>query len=215
MQERNMKIYIIFLISILTFTSLMAQEKFIEFHGGILIPKDAKTGFIGGASFGRMVDQSVGWGIEINYYRKSYTKEATYQLPSEGQVDPVTVVTEFENATTMLPVYFKLSLLTQIAPGLDLRLSGGLGYEFMWNSVVDHTVNIDESHFYSGFTWLAGAGLSMPVSGATDLFAEINYHHGSPSRDATETAEGLPVHTEVRMSGFMILAGIRLYSIGF
>ena len=210
-----MKKYIIAVVIFLSGTALIAQEKMVEFHAGVLIPKDAKTGFIGGASFGRMVDQSVGWAIEVNYYRRSYTKETTYKQPVEGDVEPVTVVTEAENATTMLPVYLKLVLLTQIAPGLDLRLAGGAGYEFMWNSVTDHKQNIDQSNFYTGFTWLAGAGLSMPISGATDLFTEVNYHSGSPSRNSTETAEGLPVRTEVRMSGFMIRGGIRLYSIGF
>ena len=78
-------------------------------------------------------------------------------------MDPVIVTTEFENSTTMLPVYLKLMLNTQIAPGLDLRLAGGAGYEFMLNSVTDHKQNIDESHFYTGFTWLAGAGLSMLI----------------------------------------------------
>ena len=209
--KNNTLLIILFLFC----TSLLAQDKYFELHGGVLIPKDAKTGFIGGVCFGRMVDQSVGWGIEVNYYRKSYTEEDIYKLPVEGQVEPRIVEIKAENSTTMLPVYFKLSLLTQIASGLDLRLSGGLGYEFMWNSVTDHEQDIDESHYYSGFTWLAGAGLSMPVSGATDLFAEVNYHGGSPSRDAGETAEGYPVRTEVRMSGFMIRGGIRLYSIGF
>jgi hypothetical protein len=199
----------------ISFTTAYAQEKFVEFQGGVLIPNDAKTGFIGGVSFGRMIDQSVGWGIELNYYRKSYSKESTYQLPGEGQVEPVIVTTEFENATTMLPVYLKLMLNTQIAPGLDLRLAGGAGYEFMWNSVTDHKQDIDESHFYTGFTWLAGAGLSMPISMSTDIYLEANYHSGSPSRDATTPVEGLPARTEVDMSGFIIRLGIRLYSIGF
>jgi hypothetical protein len=202
-----------FLIIILCSTSY-AQEKFTEFQVGILMPADAKTGFIGGLSLGRMLDESVGWAVEINYYRKSYTKETKVPQSSQGQVDPVLVTTEIDNATTLLPVFFKLVLNTQIGPRLDLRLTGGAGYEFLWNSVTNYVDNVDDTRYYSGFAWQAGAGLTFPVSRASDLFVEVNYHSGSPSKDEGETELGLPVRTEVDMTGFMVRFGIRLYSFG-
>jgi hypothetical protein len=205
---------ILLLIIILSSTSY-AQYKFAEFQVGLLMPADAKNGFIGGLSFGRMVDESVGWAIEVNYYHRSYIQETKVPQTPQGQVEPFLVTTEIDNSTTLLPLYLKLVLNTQIAPSLDLRLMGGAGYEFMWNNETNYKEKIDDTRFYSGFTWLVGAGLSMPVSRASDLYAEINYHSGSPSKDEGETVDGLPVRTEVDMTGFMVRAGIRLYNFGF
>jgi len=56
--------------------------------------------------------------------------------------------------------------------------------------------------------------LPFPISRSGDLFAEVSYHAGSPSRGEGENAEGLPVRTEVDMSGIMIRGGIRIYDFG-
>jgi len=205
----------ILLVIILLSSSSFAQHKFAEFQVGLLMPADAKTGFIGGLSFGRMVDESVGWAIEVDYYHKSYTQETKVPQTPQGQVDPVLVTTEIDNSTTLLPLYLKLVLNTQVAPSLDLRLTGGAGYEFMWNNETNYKEDKDETRFFSGFTWQVGAGLSLPISRASDLYAEVNYHSGSPSKDEGETVEGLPVRTEVDMTGFLVRVGIRLYNFGF
>jgi hypothetical protein len=194
---------------------LAAQDKFTEFQAGVLMPADAKTGFIGGITVGRMVDESIGWGLEIDYYRKTYTKETTVDSTSTSMVEEHVVQTEIENATTMLPIYFKLILQTQIAPKMDLRVSGGVGYEFMWNSEANYRLKKEESRFYSGFTWQIGGGISFPMSRASDLFLDLSYHSGSPSRAESENKLGLPVRTEVDMSGLMIRAGLKLYTFGF
>jgi hypothetical protein len=194
--------------------SLTAQEKFTEFQAGVLLPADAKTGFIGGLTIGRMVDESIGWGIEVDIYRKTYTKETTVDSTATAMVEEHVVQTEIENATTMLPIYFKIILQTQIASKMDLRIGGGVGYEFMWNSESNYRLNKEDSRFYSGFTWQIGGGLSFPMSRASDLFLDLSYHAGSPSRGESENKLGLPVRTEVDMSGFMIRAGLRLYTFG-
>jgi hypothetical protein len=204
-------LFIFIMLGIMT-GFLYAQTKFSEFQAGVLIPEDAETGFIGGVTFGRMVDESVGWGIEIDYYRKTYIKQTKVPQEEQGQTEPVLVITEIENSTTMLPVYFKLMAHTQLLPKLDLRLGGGVGYEFMWNSVSNYVENKADTRFYSGFTWQAGAGLAMQLSRASDLFLDLSYHGGKPSRGESTNEEGLPVYTEVNMSGFMIRGGIRLYT---
>ena len=195
--------------------SLTAQDKFTEFQVGVLMPADAKTGFIGGITIGRMVDESIGWGLEIDYYRKTYTKETTVDSTSTSMVEEHVVQTEIENATSMLPVYFKLILQTRIAPKMDLRFSGGVGYEFMWNSEANYLLNKEESRFYSGFTWQIGGGTSFAMSRASDLFLDLSYHSGNPSRAESKNKLGLPVRNEVNMSGLMIRAGVKLYSFGF
>ncbi len=208
------KILIIFAV-FATVISLTAQDKFTEFQAGVLMPADAKTGFIGGLTIGRMVDESIGWGIEIDYYRKTYTKETKVDTNTQAQVEESVVQTEIENATSMLPIYFKLIVQTRIASKMDLRVSGGIGYEFMWNSESNFVLNKEESRFYSGFTWQVGGGLSFAMSRASDLFIDLSYHSGSPSRSESKNKLGLPVRTEVDMSGLMIRAGLKLYTFGF
>ena len=207
---------LLLLFVILTAVSMVpAQEKFTEFQAGVLIPADAKTGFLGGLTIGRMVDESVGWGIEIGIYRKTYTKETTVDSTSTSMVVEHTVQTEIENATTMVPLNFKIIVHTQIAPKLDLRAGAGIGYEFMWNSETNYVLHKDDTRFYSGFCWQVGGGLAFPISRASDFFVDLSYHGGSPSRGDTKNSLGLPVRTEVNMSGFMIRGGIRLYTFGF
>jgi hypothetical protein len=112
----------------------------------------------------------------------------------------------------MLPLMVKLVYLTEVAPKLDLRINGGIGYTFLWNTAAFYEEGIEESQFFSGFAWQIGAGISLPVSRAADFFGEINYFSSTPSRDEGETAAGLPKRTEVDMSGFMLRLGIRLYN---
>ena len=210
-----MKKILVFILLLIMFCSLGAQEKFTEFQGGILIPADAKTGFIGGLAFGRMVDESIGWGVELDVYRKTYTKETAVDSTTTSMVEERVIQTEIENATTMIPIFFKIILHTQIAPRLDLRVAGGAGYEFMWNSETNYRLHKDDTRFYSGFTWQIGGGLSLPISRASDFFVDASYHGGKPSRGETKNELGLPVRKEVNMSGFMIRVGLRLYTFGF
>ena len=209
------KLGLFFLILCLITSTGFSQGSFTDFKVGILIPSDAKTGFLGGIGFGRMVDENIGAGLEIGYYGKTYTKETTVDNIQQGQVSTDVIQTEIENSTTLIPVMFHLVFVTKAAPNFDLRFTGGLGYEFMWNSETNYEEGIDETRFYSGFAWQIGIGASFPISRNADLFAETLYHSGSPSRDEGETAFGLPIRSEVDMSGMIFRAGIRLFNFGF
>lgn len=209
------KILLFFVISLLAVNFSYAQQSFTDFKFGLLMPADAKTGYIGGIGFGRMVDENIGAGLELSYYGKTYTKETTVDNTQQGQVQTSTIATEIENSTTLIPILFHLVYVTQAGPNFDLRFTAGVGYELMWNSETNFVENIDETRFYSGFAWQIGGGASFPISRNADLFGEAIYHGGSPSRDEGETAFGLPVRSEVDMSGLMVRLGIRLYNFGF
>jgi hypothetical protein len=193
---------------------LLAQTNFTDIQGGILMPSGAKDGFIGGIAMGRMVDQNIGYGFEVNYYYKSFTQETQVLQEDQGQVNPVEVTTLIDNSTRLLPVYFRLTYNTAISPKFDLRVVGALGYEFMWNSEENNVTNVDETRFYSGFGWYIGGGFAFPISDAADLMAEAAYHSSYPSRSEGENADGLPVRTEIDMSGLMLRLGIRIYRFG-
>lgn len=208
---------ILTILMILIFSAgVFAQGSFTDFKIGLLMPSDAETGFIGGIGFGKMVDEKVGAGLELNYYGKTFTKETKVaEDPATiGTTGSSTYVTEIENSTTLIPIMFNVVLVTQAGPNFDLRFTGGVGYELLWVNENNYQDGYEDTRFYSGFAWQVGAGASIPMSRNSDIFAEAMYHGGSPSKDEGKEL-GLPVRTEVDMSGFMVRLGIRLYNFGF
>ena len=205
------KIMISLLFTMILSASLFAQRAMYEVKFGTLFPQDTETGLILGLGYGQMVDENISWSFEADYFWRTYTKESTVEVTT-GPATTTTVVTEIENATKMLPVLGRITYLTQVAPNLDLRISGGLGYAFLWNSASNYETNTEESDFFSGFAWELGAGLSIPISRAADFYGEFNYFGSVPSKDEGETVEGLPKRTEIDMSGLMLRIGIRLYN---
>jgi hypothetical protein len=202
--------------ALIIFTSfLFSQDKSTEFHIGFLIPKAAKTGFIGGINLGRTIDENISWAVEFNYYGKSYKKETAVAEYDEGSGTVQETLTEIENSITMLPVYFKLIFNTPVSSKLDMRIGGGIGYEVLWNKENNYIDHVHKTRFYHGFTWQIGLGASTQLSRASDLFIDLIYHNGSPSRSEGETIEGLPIRKEVNMSGIIFRIGIRIFSIGF
>jgi len=182
-----------------------------EIEGGALFPQDTETGTIIGLSVGRMVDENLGWAFEAQYFWRTFTKEYTVS-ETGGATQQATIVAEIENSTKMLPIMGKIIYLSQIAPGLDIRISGGLGYAFLWNTEANYVIGIEDSDSYSGLAWEIGAGISLPISRAADFFGEINYFYSIPSTDAGKTVGGLPQRTEIDMSGLLLRVGVRLYN---
>jgi hypothetical protein len=193
-----------FILLFLFSTCVMSQRTIFEIEGGALFPQGTETGTIIGLSVGRMADENLGWAFEAQYFWRTYTQEYT--------TEPQTIVTEIENSTKMLPVMGKIIYLSQIAPSLDIRISGGIGYAFLWNKEANYIEDQEESNSFSGFAWEIGAGISIPISRAADFFGEINYFYSTPSRDAGKTVEGLPQRTEIDMSGLLFRVGVRFYN---
>lgn len=202
--------YLLLVVLVLTIRTSMAQSTMLGLNGGALFPQDTETGMIVGGSWGKMIDHNVGWEIEVDYFWRTFTKEMTVEV-TDGQTQTSTIATEVENSTKMLPLFFKLSFLSEAFPNLDLRLSGGIGYAFLWTHDANYRLNTEKSDSYSGFAWQAGAGMSFPVSQAADFYGEVIYLGTTPSTDEGTTAEGLPKREEVDMSGLWLRIGIRLY----
>lgn len=199
------------LLILLFSTFAIAQHTIFEAEGGALFPQDTETGTIIGLVAGRMADENLGWAFEAQYFWRTFTKEYTV-AETGGATQEATIVTEIENSTKMLPIMGKIIYLSQIAPSLDIRISGGIGYAFLWNNEANYVVNVEESKSYSGFAWQLGAGLSLPISRAADFFGEMDYFYSMPSRDAGTTQAGLPQRTEIDMSGLLLRIGVRFYN---
>ena len=202
--------YFILAVGLLMTPSLFAQSTILGLNGGVLFPQDTEAGAIVGASWGKMIDQNVGWEIETDYFWRTFTQEMTVEV-KDAQTQTTTIATEIENSTKMLPIFFKLVFLSEVFPNLDLRLSGGLGYSFLWTKDANYKLGTESSETYSGFAWQAGAGLSFPISQAADFYGEAVYLGATPSTDEGTTSDGLPQRTEVDMSGLWLRVGLRLY----
>jgi hypothetical protein len=205
------KSLIISVFILISTSNLIGQHTIFEIEGGALFPQDTETGMILGLTGGRMADENLGWAFEVQYFWRTFTKEYTV-AETGGATQQETIVTEIENSTKMLPIMGKLIYLGQIAPSLDIRISGGIGYAFLWNTEANYVENIEESNSFSGFAWQLGAGVSLPISRAADFFGELAYFSSKPSRDAGTTQEGLPQRTEIDMSGLLLRVGVRLYN---
>lgn len=211
-----MKRLILTALSFLMITNFaFAKNKYTDLKVGFLIPSDAKTGFLGTVGMGSQIDENISLGFGLNYYGKTYTKEENVADETSGNATVTGVVTEIENATRMFPLMFNLAYTNQISPTLDVRVGAGLGYALLWNSETNYEENIDKTRFYSGFCWEVGGGISHPLSRNSDVFAEITYFSATPSRDEGETDEGLPLRSEIDMSGVSMRIGIRLFNFGF
>jgi hypothetical protein len=210
-----MKITKILLFILIIAVSLSAQHKFSDFKVGLLMPSDAKSGFLGGINLGRSIDENVGTSIGIDIYRRSYTKETKIAEESIGEGEFSEIARELDQSITLIPVYFQLHYVGGLSRALQLRLSGGVGYELLWNNITNYETEEDKTQFFHGFGWNVSGGISFPLSRASDVFGEIVYHSGKPSRDAGETEAGLPVRSEIDMSGIGFRFGVRIYGFGF
>jgi len=197
-------------------TLMWASDRITEFSVGMLVPADAEKGFYGGLNMGRMVDENVGVSFGFNVYRSSYNKKSQIgEKDNTGQIVVSTKQYELQQSATALPLFFQLHYVGQITPSLDLKVTGGIGYELLWNSITNYVTQEDDTQFFSGFAWHLGAGVSIPISRAADFYGEAFYHGGVPSQDGGKTVEGLPVISEVDMSGLGLRVGVRLYGFGF
>lgn len=202
-------ILILFVLTSIVF----AQGKYTEFKVGLLNPKITETGFLGGLTFGRSIDQNLGMGIEVDIFKKSYKRDEEVDTTLAGYNGTENILT-FEQSAWLFPLFFQFQYLGEITPVLHIKVTAGLGYEFLYTNYQDYETGDDEGYFFHGFAWHIDVGASYPLSRASDLFGEIVYHGGTPSKSENDKA-GFPRRTEMDMSGFGLRIGLRVYNFGF
>ena len=174
----------ILIILLAGLSAIYAQTKFSEFKVGLINPANAKTGFFGGVTFGRAIDNNISVGMAFDFYRSSYTKET---IINKVEISPGVFEDEkavgLEQSTTLIPLFFNIQYQGPMTRFINLRITAGLGYEFLWNSFQNYNTKKDVTRFYSGFGWHLGAGIAYELSKASDVFAQVTYHSGAPSRD--------------------------------
>jgi len=188
-----------------------AQLHFSAIKLGYLNPKDTKAGFIIGTEISDYVDESVSLGLSVNLFRKSFTAltpVAQQDFPSG--VRETTIQKELEFSTTFLPIMGQATVNIPSSGNLGWYVGGGLGYEFLWNNEKNFTSQptTSDRRFYKGFVWMLDAGLRYRVGSRSSLLFEAFYHNSAVKRNKTNSPAGLPVWSEVDLSGLGFRFGL-------
>jgi hypothetical protein len=196
-----------------------SRGSFTEFKAGYFYPEAAEHGYIFGINAGRMIDESLSWSFEINYFQKAYKKTTNKDELYFPGIQPTQVKLELDYKTIILPIYAKLNYehpLGYRSP-IYFRGSAGLGWEMVWNKANNYQVNpsTHETRFYNGFGWQATAGLGFEISSSANFFVDGFYNGSTVKRNSTTNDEGLPTWEELDVSGFGVRVGISIVGFGW
>ena len=166
-----------------------------------------KSGFIFGGNYAWVVDEAVDIGIAVDYFRKSFTEQTSFQVEGEQVVQ-----TDSIYSTNILPIYGIINVKFPAGTYLDYFISGGLGYEFLFRKEINYLENGDENKktkSYGGFKWLVSAGIMYRVGSRSSFLAEVFYDGAKVSRDR-KVANKPPQRYEVDLSGIGFRVGVRM-----
>jgi hypothetical protein len=214
-----MKRNLVLILLIVTVSSIaFPKTPYSEFRVGYFNPKDAKSGFLLGAHFGRMIDESLSWGIGADYFQKTFQDITEFPAPdAPGPNTPTLKSINFEFITRILPVLFRINYERALDPKspLYIRGSAALGWEFVWSSVKDYEDGLEDKRYYNGFGWQVSGGLGWEISSKAVLFGDIFYNGSKVKRNSTSNSQGLPTWEELDISGLGLKAGVSIVGFGF
>ncbi len=178
--------------------------------GGYFNPKDAQAGPMVGITWGRAVDEQIDFGIEVDVFRKRFTRETVVlEQDFSSGVTEREVLRELEYTTTIVPILATIHVGLPSNRVFGYYAMGGVGGEFLFNSEKNYVANVSESRFYKGLAWLVGGGVYFKLSRGSALIGEVLYQSSRVSRGNGKNEAGLPVRREVNLSGFGARAGLR------
>ncbi len=194
-----------------------SRAPFTEFKVGYFYPEDTDHGYLFGINAGRMIDESLSWSFEINYFQKGYKKITKVSDIQFGGTTPTVNQLDLEYKTRILPLYAKLNYEHPIAfkSPIYFRGSAGLGWEMVWNKVDNYFTDTHKTRFYNGFGWQATAGLGFEISSSANFFVDGFYNGSTVKRNSKTNDEGLPIWEELNISGFGVRVGISIVGFGW
>ena len=212
------KIIIILLLSLFFVLPSFANAPFTEIKIGYFYPEDAKAGVIWGVNLGRMIDESLSWSFELNYYQKTYSKVTTIRdTVFQSGLEPSEVQEEINYKTFIIPLFLKLNWEKQLAykSPFFLRASGGLGWEMVWNKESNYFTGNYSTRFYHGFGWQGNLGIGIQISSSANFFIDGMYNGSKAKRNKGTTEAGLPTWEELNLSGFGVRVGVSIVGFGW
>ncbi|RMG64526.1 MAG: hypothetical protein D6715_09615 [Calditrichaeota bacterium] len=196
---------------------LFAQTPYTEFKVGVLDPKATREGFLLGLNVGRSIDESLSWGLEIDYFQRTFRKEEAVRVEEQGQAQVVIKQRKLEFTTRILPIIAKLNWERQLGNRgpFYLRASGGLGWELAWNSERNFVEQVNQTRFFNGFGWQVSGGLGIAISSSGNFFVDLFYNGGQLRRNQQTSPLGLPTWEELDVSGLGLKAGVSIVGFGW
>jgi hypothetical protein len=187
----------------------LAQFHLSGIRLGYLDPKGAKAGFVLGMDLTTQVDESVELGVTISGFRRSYQQVTSVaQQVSAGGLVEQQVQKELEFTTFFVPIMGE-AIVHFGQEDFHLFANAGLGYEMLWNKENNFIDNKQERRYYGGFAWLAGGGFQYRLGSRSAFIGEVFYHNAKVKRGQNKNTQGLPVWSQVNLSGLGFRGGLR------
>jgi len=189
---------------------------YTEFKVGYYEPNDTKGGFLFGLHLGRMIDESVSWGVEVDYFQKTY--QDVIRIPDPfGLNNGEEVLVNLQFVNRILPIFAKLNYERAIGNNSPVyfRASGGVGWEFVWSRIENFEAEVKDTRFYNGFGWQLSAGAGYEISSKAILFFDGFYNHSKVKRNSDSNDQGLPSWQELDISGFGVKVGVSIIGFGW
>lgn len=208
--KRNMLMLFLVLISF----TMYSQEKGATIKLGYYNPGVSDGGFIIGGQWVKEIDENLGMGISIDWFKKNYIDQ---KLANEYK-NSSTLGSDYElKATTNLysfPAQYFVNVKVLDREKYDVYLTAGLGLDFLFINYKSYQTPIkDEMKAAVDFSWRVGTGIVVPLGSKSDIIGEIAYHSSNPSWNY-EVIDGVTKKTFERsydMSGLMFRMGIKFY----
>ncbi len=182
----------------------------LEIDCGYFNPKRAANGMIFSGSYGVAFDERVDISLGISYFYRNYRKDTKVASENyESGVNEETITTKLEYNTTLVPITASINIKLPFQPPLHWRIGGGLSYQFLFNNENNYEEGIKAKRCYSGFGWIARAGIEYDIGSRSSIIIEAFYNNCKVKGNKSKK-EGLPVWDQVDMSGLGFRAGIRL-----
>jgi hypothetical protein len=88
-------------------------------------------------------------------------------------------------------------------------VGGSLGYEFLFDTYTNHAAKTSEKFKFSGFGWMARAGMDCAI-GSRSFFSLEAFYNNCKVKGNKKEIEGLPTWDQVDVSGIGLRAGVRV-----
>jgi hypothetical protein len=163
---------------------------------------------------GQRVDDMVMANIQLDFMNKTFTKKNTTPVDTApgAIVSTQQTLVEYEHSVKYFPVtagvVITLPMGMLFKPYVEGRVGYGLAHvSYTYNQSLYDIPNNSrpESGTYTGFVWRLGAGARLGLGMRSALTAGVSYNGNTCSRSA-----GNNLFTELKMSGFIIGAGLEL-----
>ncbi len=211
------KFYVLAVLTMVLVGSSMARAPFTELKVGYFNPDAAKSGYLFGVNLGRMIDESLSWSFELNYFQKGYRKTATIATEeTQGGTQIQTKQLSLDFKTRIIPFLLKLNYehpLGYRSP-FYARASAGLGWEMVWNNENNYLENKETTRFFHGFGWQVAGGVGFEISSSANFFTDIFYNGSTVKRNKT-VVNGLPTWEQLDISGIGIKIGVSIVGFGW